>query len=425
MILHFSPAHKVYRLEIPKLAISIHHWFTCSARSECLKSDAICGFSEFVIIPQNCQLRKHKSLTLARRKLHASKTTYAVFLQDLEDNLEDSFKRLEASINFLRCKIQNLLSLTLAMQSKLHPSQLLSALLGTQRAAVIRGDTLSELSCSPLKVQLKRSLIHGNFFATRPLFEPVETDHLSKSIPRVLQLNEDLYLTANVLFLEKYRPNRVFRFKIANSFYLFINYTLAGTAQAIIFLFFHQLHPCRYSSRLKTCRYSSTLFPINETLTSRDYIAEAATIDYEPIEDRNLNAILATLATANLRNDRIRTFLDSQTNISSTSSSDFQPSNIAHYLHNSFLMLLSSISNPFFNALISLLTVLSLTWNLILTIFTLIHIYKKLKPSVTPFIIAKWQILRKRLSGKKSANVAVEQDSESDQENELIEQHTL
>ena len=147
------------------------------------------------------------------------------------------------------------------MQSKLHPSQLLSALLGTQRAAVIRGDTLSELSCSPLKVQLKRSLIHGNFFATRPLFEPIETDHLSKSIPRVLQLNEDLYLTANVLFLENYCPNRVFRFKIAKSFYLFINYTLAGTAQDII-------------------RLSPTLFPINETLTSRDYIAEAATIDY-------------------------------------------------------------------------------------------------------------------------------------------------
>ena len=99
MILHLSPAHK--------LGISIHHWFTSCARSECLKSDAICGFSEFVIIPQNCQLRKHKSLTLARRKLHSSKTTYAVFLQDLEDNLEDSFKRLEASINFLGCKIQN------------------------------------------------------------------------------------------------------------------------------------------------------------------------------------------------------------------------------------------------------------------------------------------------------------------------------
>ena len=113
------------------------------------------------------------------------------------------------------------------MQSKLHPSQTLSALLGTQRAAVVRGDTISELPCSPLKVRLKRSLIHGKFFATRPLFETEQTDHLTKSFPRVLQLNKDLYLTASVLFLENYRPNRVFRFKIANTFYLLITLLLA------------------------------------------------------------------------------------------------------------------------------------------------------------------------------------------------------
>ena len=138
------------------------------------------------------------------------------------------------------------------MQSKLLPSQIFSALLGTQRAAVIRGDTLSELSCSLLKVQLKRSFIHGNFFATRPLFEPVETDHLSKPIPRAFQLSKDLYLTAKVLFLKNYRLNRVFRFKIANSFYFFINYALASTAQDII-------------------KLSPSLLPINKTPTSRDY----------------------------------------------------------------------------------------------------------------------------------------------------------
>ena len=181
-------------------------------------------------------------------------------------------------------------------------------------------------------MQLKRSLILGNFLATKPLFEPIETDYLFKSIPRVLQLNEDLYLTANALFLRKYCPNRVVCFKIANSFYLFINYTLAGTTQDLI-------------------KLSPTLFPINETLTFKDYIAEAATIEYEPIEDHNLNAILATMATANIRNDRIRTFVDSQTNIFSTSSSDFPPSNVAHYLHNSFLMLISSIFIAHFSML--------------------------------------------------------------------------
>ena len=101
----------------------------------------------------------------------------------------------------------------------------LSALLDTQRAAIVRGDNMSELSCSLLKVRLKRSLTHGNLFATRPLFEPVKTDHFTNTFPRVLQLNDDLYLTASVLFLENYRPNRILRFKIGCSFYLFINYT--------------------------------------------------------------------------------------------------------------------------------------------------------------------------------------------------------
>ena len=152
---------------------------------------------------------------------------------------------------------------------KLHPSQTLNAVLGTQRAAVVRGDIMSELSCSPRNVRLKRSLIHGNIFATRPLFEPVEIGRIANSFPRVLQLNDSLYLTATVLFLENYRPNRILRFKMACSVYSFINYyTLAGTAQDII-------------------KLSPFLFPINETISTRDYFADAAAIDYEPIEDRN------------------------------------------------------------------------------------------------------------------------------------------
>ena len=82
--------------------------------------------------------------------------------------MTSSLKRLETSINFLRCKVQNLLTLTLTMQSKLHPSQTLSALLGSQQAAVVRGDTMSELSGSSLKVRRMRSVIHGNLFATGP-----------------------------------------------------------------------------------------------------------------------------------------------------------------------------------------------------------------------------------------------------------------
>ena len=53
-------------------------------------------------------------------------------------------------------KLQNFLpiSLVLSSQTRLQPSATLSALLETQRAAVLRGDTISELSCTSLKVQL-------------------------------------------------------------------------------------------------------------------------------------------------------------------------------------------------------------------------------------------------------------------------------
>ena len=49
---------------------------------------------------------------------------------------------------------------------------------------------MGELSCSPLKVRLKRNLIHGNFYATGPLLEPVQIGHLTNSFPRVCQLNQ-------------------------------------------------------------------------------------------------------------------------------------------------------------------------------------------------------------------------------------------
>ena len=55
--------------------------------------------------------------------------------------------------------------------------------------------------------------------------------------------------------------------------------------------------------------------------------------------DRNLNAILATLATTSRCTERIQAFLDSQSNYLSISSADAHFSNVTHLLHNSFLLL--------------------------------------------------------------------------------------
>ena len=260
---------------------------------------------------------------------------------------------------------------------------------------------MSELSCSPITVRLKRSLIHGNLYATRPLFEPVQTGHLTKSLPRVLQMNHDFYLSDTVLFLEKFRPNRVFRFKIKNFFYLFINYTFAGIAKDIT-------------------KLSPTLFPINETITSRDYIADSSILDYEPIEDRNLNAILATLASSNLRNERIHAFLNSQSNYSSVSSANLHLSNLSHLIHNSFLVLLSSLSSPFFNAILSILTVLALTWGLILTVYTIVSVFKTFKRTLMPMLSNNFQRFRSRFVTGKNTNESTPGPNDSNSD-ELLE----
>ena len=85
------------------------------------------------------------------------------------------------------------------------------------------------------------------------------------SSKNVLQLNDGIYLSTKTLFLKKYRPNRIFRFKISKTFYLFVNYTLAGTAEDIT-------------------KLSPTLFSINATFTSIDFVVAASATDYESMK---------------------------------------------------------------------------------------------------------------------------------------------
>ena len=171
---------------------------------------------------------------------------------------------------------------------------------------------------------------------------------------------------------------------------MFINYTLAGTLEDIT-------------------KLSPTLFPINTTFTSTDFVAAASAIDYEPIEDRNLNAKLATLATSFLYNERVQTFIDSQITSTSTSteSSSIQPSDRPHLLHNSFLMLLSNISSPFVNGILALLTILALAWTFILTIITYRYAFLIGKHRYSRALHDRWNHYRNRfwhISNSRSNN---------------------
>ena len=96
-------------------------------------------------------------------------------------------------------------------------------------------------------------------------------------------------------------------------------------------------------------------------------------------------------------------------------SNDFQPSDASHLLHNSFLMLLSSISSPFFNGILSLLTTLALIWVLVLTIMTFVGLYKRLKPKVKP----RWSHFRTRFTKARKPTVSGEVIEEQNMNTEV------
>ena len=94
-------------------------------------------------------------------------------------------------------------------------------------------------------------------------------------------------------------------------------------------------------------KLSPTLFPINETITSRDYIADSSLINYKPMVNSNLNAILQLWPHQAFTLNTFKAFFDSQSNYFSISTADIHFSDVTHSLHFSFLLLLSSISSPF------------------------------------------------------------------------------
>ena len=79
-------------------------------------------------------------------------------------------------------------------------------------------------------------------------------------------------------------------------------------------------------------------------------------------------------------------------------------SDVSHLLHNSFLMLLSSISSSFFNGILSLFTILALIWGLVLTFMIFIGLYKRLKSKVKP----RWSHFRSRFTKARKPTVSGE-----------------
>ena len=102
MTLHMSNTNSVIRLKNPSLDISINHSDICSAKTQCLGSDAMCAFSQFVIIPITCRFERHRPLAKNRR---STSKLFAAYLQNLEDNVSDAIKHIKQSMGEVQCKL--------------------------------------------------------------------------------------------------------------------------------------------------------------------------------------------------------------------------------------------------------------------------------------------------------------------------------
>nr|CAB3263321.1 uncharacterized protein LOC108950678 [Phallusia mammillata] len=208
---------------------------------------------------------------------------------------------------------------------------------------------LLETACTTSKMRLLRSLRikNSNYYATRPLFVKVHDGHVNND-EKTYQLYDQSNVFPDLVYKETFRPNRMFTFKVHNTYYLFVNYTLARVETNIQLL-------------------SPIIKMINESFQSYDFVEAAQLLKYIPSENRALSDVLAVLSSTQLNNERMNVFFDSQTNLSTEGGIDDKvlPQNL---LKSAFITLLSSVTSPAANAFLSFLVIQALFWGIALSL---------------------------------------------------------
>ena len=149
---------------------------------------------------------------------------------------------------------------------------------------------------------------------------------------------------------ENFIPGRLFTFLIHDIFYTFSNYTLIH--------FDANVYPL-----------SPNQAPINAHYDTIDFQTFSHLFPSSTLGFKDVNSLLQTISETNMMRDQLSSLFQH----SDTSSSTYQPSYIldatTSSIQNVFMQLISSISNPFINFLVT--AAVSLIWSIILTTWTL------------------------------------------------------
>ena len=130
--------------------------------------------------------------------------------------------QMEAELNFLECKQNNLIRKHMKLLSRLYPSSILSEILGRPVGATVTNDILTEKSCSTHNLTLIPTLwLNEDTFSTKPL--ATLTAHNKTT---TLQLLEENIWSADMNFLTKTAVSGYLSFSIGGRVFSYLNGTL-------------------------------------------------------------------------------------------------------------------------------------------------------------------------------------------------------
>ena len=150
-----------------------------------------------------------------------------------------------------------------------------------------------------------------------------------------------------VRFIETYIPGRVFTFNIANHFYTFQNY-------------------CLTHSRSKVYRLSPTLAPVDVHFDPPNYEEISSLFPTSDFGFEDITSILRTINDANLIHERLTSFLLDRPTAETSANPNYLLDTASSALKSIFMQLISSITNPILNGIVSFLFLLSLFWAAVL-----------------------------------------------------------
>ena len=351
VILHTDEKSEVHRAEIKQLGISLPSQTQCpQSVFTCFPKNAVCDPSGIILVPHNCSQLHLLQMTQPAPHLFRNPKTlpYARFVTENADIIRETLHDLNSDIHYLECQIQSLLSTLYSVLGRQYPGRVLTSLLHRQSAGITVGDVITELACTPINVTLVHSLQYGQYFSSRPLIQYYDFNGTLQTG----QLYRDGNAYPGVKFLESFIPGRVFTFLINGTFYTFQNYTLTHVDSDV-------------------CLLSPTLAPVNAHYESFNYQSIDQLFPSSSFGFEDVNSLLQSISETNIMKNKLGSLFQQ----SGESSASAQPSYVldttTSALKSVFLQMLSSITNPFVNGVISIIFFLSLFWAIILTVWTL------------------------------------------------------